>query len=98
MIERSLSMDREGIKPANAGKSWTEDEIFIVASYVPNWPNANYLAQTLGRTPHAIQYMWCKLYWPVKRLKEFAAKDTRDEQYTRILNARRKAQICIRGK
>lgn len=91
-------MDQEGLKPVNAGKSWTEEEIFLVARHLPDWKNANYLADVLGRTPHAIQYMWCKIYWPVKRLKEFAENDTKNEQYTKILNARRKAQICIRGK
>ena len=89
-------MDEEMRKPANAGKPWTEDEIFLVATHAPSWHNANYLAKTLERTPHAVQYMWCKLYWPVKQLKELAANDTKSEQYTKILNARRKANICIR--
>ena len=42
--------------------------------------------------------MWSKLYWSVKRLKEYAANDTDSEQYTKILNARKKAKICIRNK
>lgn len=91
-------MNQEGNQPANAGKPWTEEEIFLVARHLPDWKNANYLADVLGRTPHAIQYMWCKIYWPVKRLKEYAQNDTASEQYQKILNARRKANICIRGK
>ena len=83
-------------KAVNAGKPWTEEEIFLIATHTPTWHNAKYLANYLGRTTHAIQYMWCKLYWPVKRLKEYAAKDTKSEQYAKILKARRNAQICIR--
>lgn len=83
--------------PVNAGKPWSQDEIDLIAGMVPNWSNANKLAKVLGRTPHAIQYMWSKLYWSVKTLKEYAENDTKSEQYTKLLKARRKADICIRS-
>ena len=51
----------EGNKPLNAGKPWTQEEVDLVASMLPNWDNANRLAVVLGRTPHAIQYMWSKI-------------------------------------
>ena len=83
-------------RPVNAGKPWSQDEINLVASLVPNWDNANRLAVVLGRTPHAIQYMWSKIYWSTKTLKEYAKNDTASEHYTKILNARRSANICNR--
>lgn len=86
----------EKITPANAGKPWTEEDIMLIASYVPTRRNAGYLAELLQRTPHAIQYMWSKLYWPVKTLKEYAADDTQSGHYTKILSVRRKMQICIK--
>ena len=81
--------------PANAGKPWTEDEIMLIASYVPTRRNAGFLADLLGRTPHAIQYMWCKLYWPVKQLKEYAVNDSENGHYKKILNVRKRMKICI---
>ena len=86
----------EGNKPLNAGKPWSQEEVDLVASMLPNWDNANRLAVVLGRTPHAIQYMWSKIYWSTTALKEHAKNDTVSEHYTKILNARRKANICIR--
>lgn len=89
-------MSTNSEKPVNAGKPWTQEEVDLVASTLPNWDNANRLAPVLGRTPHAIQYMWSKIYWPTKTLKQCAQNDTASEHYTKILNARRKANICIR--
>ena len=86
----------ESNKPLNAGKPWTQEEVDLVASMLPNWDNANKLAVVLGRTPHAIQYMWSKIYWSTTALKEHARNDTASEHYTKILNARRNANICIR--
>ena len=83
-------------KPRNAGKPWTQEEVDLVAAETPTWDNANRLAPVLGRTPHAIQYIWSKLYWSTKALKEYSRNDTASEHYTKILNARRKAHICIR--
>lgn len=91
-------MNEEMDKPVNAGKPWTEEEIYLIATHTPTWHNAKYLANHLGRTTHAVQYMWCKLYWSVKRLKEYAANDTQSEQYKKILSARRKAGICVGSK
>ena len=91
-------MSEQVEKPINAGKPWTEDEIFLIATHTPSWHNAKFLAKQLGRTTHAVQYMWCKIYWSVKQLKEFAANDTETQQYQKILNARRRAGICIRCK
>lgn len=91
-------MSTNNEKPVNAGKPWSQEEIDLIAKLVPNWENANLLASVLGRTPHAIQYMWSKLYWSVKMLKEHIDSDTSSEHYQKILNARRKANICIRNK
>ena len=88
-------MSNNDTKPVNAGKPWSEEDIMLIASYVPTRRNAGFLAEMLGRTPHAVQYMWCKLYWPVKQLKEYAKNDTESQQYTKLLNVRRKMKICI---
>lgn len=88
-------MNNPNETPANAGKPWTEEELMLIASYVPTKYNAKILANLLQRTPHAIQYMWCKLYWPVKQLQEYASNDTKSGHYTKILNVRRKIKICI---
>lgn len=93
IVEQSTT---ENVRPVNAGKPWTQDEIDLIAGMVPNWDNGCRLAKVLGRTPHAIQYMWSKIYWPVTKLKEYAKDDTKSQQYTKILKARRKADICIR--
>ena len=86
----------ENNTPANAGKPWTEEDIMLIASYVPTRRNAGFLAEVLQRTPHAIQYMWSKLYWPVKTLKEYAANDTASGHYRKILNVRKTMKICIK--
>lgn len=91
-------MNQINEKPANAGKPWTEEEIYLIATHAPTSYNAEFLAKYLQRTTHAVQYMWSKLYWSVRQLKEYAANDTDSEQYTKILNARKKAKICIRNK
>lgn len=82
-------------KPENAGKPWTEEEMFLVASYTPTWSNIQMLAKHLKRTPHAIQYFYCKLYTKSTILKEYAKDDTKSEQYAKILKVRREADIAI---
>ena len=62
-------------KPVNAGKPWTEEELMFVASYVPTVHNCKFLAEKLGRTQHAVQYTWCKLYSRSKDLKALAGGD-----------------------
>ena len=49
-------------KPKNAGKPWTEEDMFLVGSFAPTWRNICWLAERLGRTPHAVQYLLCKMY------------------------------------
>lgn len=82
-------------KPENAGKPWTMDHIRLVASYVPNNMNCAKLAKMLGRTEHAIQYMWCKLYMRTSDLKEWAKpeNDTKTHQYAMILAVRKEIDL-----
>ena len=82
-------------KPVNAGKPWTEEEMFLVGSYVPTWNNVIMLANHLGRTPHAIQFFYCKLYSKTTTLKEWAKDDTKTEQYSKILKVRKQLDISI---
>ena len=63
-------------KPVNAGKPWTEEDMFFVGSFAPTWRNICWLADRLGRTPHAVQYLLCKMYCKTTDLKEWAKVDT----------------------
>lgn len=80
-------------KHENAGKPWTEEDIMLVASYVPTWNNAVYLSNLIGRTPHAIQYMWCKLYMKAKDIKIKIGKN--DDQWSKILKVRRSIKLWM---
>ena len=82
-------------KPVNAGKPWTEEECFLVASYLPTWSNCEMLAKHLGRTPHAIQFFYCRLYSKTTKLKEWAKNDTKTEHYNKILKTRKELNIAI---
>lgn len=83
-------------KPVNAGKPWTEEEMYLVASYVPTWRNIQMLAKHLGRTEHAIQFFYCKLYSKTSRLREqIAVYDTKSEQFAKILKIRKELDIAI---
>ena len=82
-------------KPVNAGKPWSEEEMFLVASYLPTWKNVCMLAEHLGRTKHAIQYFYCKLYSKTTKLKEWSKDDTKTEQYSKILKVRKELDIVI---
>ena len=82
-------------KPVNAGKPWTEEEMFLVGSYIPTWNNVIMLAKHLGRTPHAIQFFFFFLYSKTSTLKKWASDDTKTEQYKKILNVRRKLDLSI---
>jgi hypothetical protein len=85
------------LNPVNAGKPWTKSDIFLVGSYVPTYNNAVLLASHLGRTVHAIQYMWCKLYTNTTQLKEWAKpeNDTKTGQYKLILEVRKELDLMI---
>ena len=97
MVQQKVRVSMNNTEtPANAGKPWTEEDIMLIASYVPTRRNAGFLAELLQRTPHAIQYMWSKLYWPVKQLQEYASNDTKSGHYQKILTVRRKMKICIK--
>lgn len=84
-------------EPRNAGKPWSKEDIYLVGSYVPTWENAKTLAKHLGRTEHAIQYMWCKLYTRTSVLKEWAKpeNDTKTHQYKMILEVRKELDLQI---
>lgn len=82
--------------PDNAGKPWTEEDLIILASYTPTKPNSYVVAKLLGRTPRAVKYMWCKLYWPSQKYIEHAERDPRmKEHYEKIMEARKKMQIIF---
>lgn len=95
MVERKDGVTMGNAKPVNAGKPWTEEEMFLVGSYIPTWNNVCWLAKKLGRTEHAIQFFYCKLYSKTTTLKEWAKDDTKTEQYQKILNVRRKLDLSI---
>lgn len=83
-------------KPVNAGKPWDYQDILLVARTAPNWDNADALTRILGRSHHAIQYLWSKLYMSTTDLKKWAEVDTsKSEQAKKILKARRETRICI---
>lgn len=82
-------------RPENAGKPWSEEDMFLVGSYTPTWSNIEMLAKHLGRSTHAIQYLYCKLYSKTTTLKEWVKDDTKTEQYKKILNVRKKLNIAI---
>lgn len=83
-------------KPVNAGKPWTEEDMFFVGSFAPTWRNICWLADRLGRTPHAVQYLLCKMYCKTTDLKEWAKIDTsKSEQAKKILKVRRELGIAI---
>lgn len=83
------------IKPENHNKPWSKDQIRYVAAHVPTEENCDKLAKILGRTEHAIQYMWCKLYMRTSDLKELAKpeNDTKTQQYKMILEVRKETKI-----
>ena len=86
----------ESNKPENAGKPWTEDDMFLVGSHAPTWGNICMLAERLGRTPHAVQYLLCKMYMKTTALKEWAKVDTsKSEQAKKILKVRKELGIAI---
>lgn len=35
-------------RPENAGKPWSEEDMFLVGSYIPTWSNIEMLAKHLG--------------------------------------------------
>lgn len=83
-------------KPANAGKPWSEEEMFLVGSYVPTDKNIQMLAKHLGRTAHAVQYFYYKLYRKTTDLKQWAEIDTsKSEQAKKILKVRRELGLVI---
>ena len=83
-------------KPVNAGKPWTEEEMYLVASYVPTWRNIQMLARHLGRSEHAIQFFYWKLYSKTSKLKEqILVYDTKSEQFAKILKVRKELDIAI---
>ena len=53
------------------------------------------LAKHLGRTPHAIQFFYCRLYSKTTKLKEWAKNDTKTEHYNKILKTRKELNIAI---
>ena len=82
--------------PVNAGKPWTEEEMRLVASFAPTWRNIQMLAKCLGRSVHAIQYFYCKLYMRTSALKkQILVYDTKSEQFAKILKIRREFGIAI---
>lgn len=82
--------------PVNAGKPWTYEEMHLIASYVPTKHNIQYLAKHLGRTTHAVQYMFCKIYTKSSVLKEaIATKESESLQYTNALKVRQELQLQI---
>ena len=83
------------VKPENAVKPWTEEEMFLVGSYNPTWRNVQMLAKKLKRTEHAIQFFYCKLYTKTSVLKKLAKDDTKTQQYTKILKVRKELDIVI---
>lgn len=96
MVSTQLSLF-ETNTPENAGKPWTKEDIYLVASYAPTYRNAEQLAKHLGRTEHAIQYMWCKLYTKTSTLKQWAKpeNDTKTHQYKMILEVRKELDLQV---
>lgn len=81
--------------PVNAGKPWSEEDLILIASYVPSRRNAGHLAELLRRTPHAVLYMWKKLYWPLDQLKEYANNSDDNSQYKKLLKVRKRFKILM---
>ena len=82
--------------PVNAGKPWTYEEMLLIAGYVPTKHNITFLANQLGRTSHAVQYMFCKIYSKSSSLKEaIQNKESESLQYTNALKVRQALGISI---
>lgn len=80
----------------NAGKPWTYEEMLLIASYVPTKHNIKFLANQLGRTPHAVQYMFCKIYTKSGKLKnDIETKESKSMQYTNALEVRQAIGLQI---
>ena len=83
-------------KPVNAGKPWTYEEMLLIASYVPTRHNIKFLAEQLGRSFHAVQYMFCKIYTKSSSLKEAVKnKESESLQYTNALKVRHALSLQI---
>ena len=80
----------------NAGKPWTYEEMLLIASYVPTKHNIKFLADQLGRSFHAVQYMFCKIYEKPSKLKEdIKTKESKSMQYTNALKVRQAIGLQI---
>lgn len=83
-------------KPINAGKPWSYEEMLMIAGYVPTKHNIRFLADQLGRSYHAVQYMFCKIYEKSSSLKEdIKNKESKSMQYTNALKVRQAINLQI---
>ena len=83
-------------QPINAGKPWTYEEMLLIAGYVPTRHNIKFLADQLGRSFHAVQYMFCKIYTKSSILKDAVEnKESESLQYTNALKVRQALSLQI---
>ena len=83
-------------KPVNSGKPWTYEEMLLIAGYVPTKHNIKFLADQMGRSYHAVQYMFCKIYEKSSSLKkDIETKESKSMQYTNALKVRQALKLEI---
>ena len=80
-------------KPVNAGKSWSVEDLVILANTAPTKHNVEYLARSLGRTEDAVWSQYYLLYCAPSYLKQ--VDGTILEQHKRILQAKKIAKLGI---
>lgn len=81
------------MKPENSYKSWSLEDLVIVANVLPTKHNRKWLAQSLKRSEDSIQTIWYFLYCSKSYLR--SEDGTMSEQYKKILKAKDIAGLTV---
>lgn len=81
------------VKPINARKPWSVEDLVILANTAPTKHNVEYLARSLGRTEAAVWSQYYLLYAAPKYLKQ--ADGSILEHHRRVLQAKRIAKLGV---
>lgn len=90
-------------KYPNANQPWEYKDVYLVASTLPTVDNCRRLSTVLGRTEHAVQYLWCKIYFIKNSQLKFmienkineSGKTYKGDLYTHILRVKHELKMNI---